>query len=149
MVQQLQQHNHRGEQVFFTHRPLKDPRPHDDHEVGGINEIDWLTDMLNSVGCKQLLTGHVHHSAELEFEGIHQYTIGEGLGFEDLVLQRPVAKIMMGRVEEGRSLAHSWVDLNMPWSEHTSPTHAFKLKKFGRLKQLEWYQSLILNDTTT
>ena len=149
LIQQMHQHNHSGEQVFFTHRPLKDPRPHDDHEVGGINEIEWLTNMLNSVGCNKLLTGHVHHSAELEFHGIRQYTIGEGLGFENLVLQRPVAKIMMGRVEQGRSLTHSWVDLNMPWSEHTSPTHAHKLKKFGRLKQLEWYESLIVGDMST
>jgi len=143
LIQQLIENPFNGEQIFFTHRPLKDPRPHDDHEVGGINEIEWLAESLNFIGCNKLLTGHVHHSAELDFEGIHQYTIGEGLGFENLVLQRPVAKIMMGRVEPGRPFAHSWVDLDLPWSEHTSPTHAYKLKKYGRLKQLEWYQALM------
>lgn len=142
LIKRLGEQAFDGERIFFTHRPLKDPRPHDDHEVGGINEIAWLANALKNVGGTKLLTGHVHHSAELDFEGVHQYTIGEGLGHENLILQRPVAKIMMARVEQEQPFSHSWVDLNMPWSEHTSPTHTVKLKKDRRLKQLEWYQTL-------
>lgn len=131
-----------GEQVMFTHRPLKDPRPHDDHEIGGIGEIDWLAKQCRELAIKTVLNGHVHHSAELDYQGIRQLTIGEGLGHENLVLQKQVANIMMAKVEPGKKLAHRWVDLNMPWSEHQSPTHLFKLKRDRRHKQLEWYKSL-------
>lgn len=131
------------EQVFFSHRPLKDPRPHDDHEIGGIGEIEWLSKSIRNLGGKHFLHGHVHHSAELDFEGIKQISIGEGLGHEDLVLQKPVAKILMAKVEPKRPLAHRWEDLNMPWELHQSPTHAFKLERDGRRQQLEWYRQLM------
>ena len=75
-----------NQQIAFTHRPLKDPRPHDDHEIGGINEIAWLIEALKATGGSYFLNGHVHHSAEFDIEGIRQYTVGEGLAHEDLVL---------------------------------------------------------------
>lgn len=131
-----------GEQVMFTHRPLKDPRPHDDHEIGGIGEIDWLLKRSRELGIKTVLNGHVHHSAELDYQGLRQLTIGEGLGHENLVLQKQVAQIMMATVEPNKTLEHRWVDLNMPWADHQSPTHLFKLKRDRRHKQLEWYQTL-------
>jgi hypothetical protein len=138
-----QQAPYQGEQVFFSHRPLKDPRPHDDHEVGGINEIEWLTKSIKALGGKNYLHGHVHHSAEIDFNGMHHLSIGEGLGHEDLVLQKKVAQILMARVEPNQALAHRWVDLNMPWELHQSPTHAIKLKRDGRQKQLDWYRQLL------
>ena len=132
-----------GEQVFFSHRPFKDPRPHDDHEIGGINEIEWLSQSIKALGGKHYLHGHVHHSAELDFDGIHQLTVGEGLGHEDLVLQKRVAQLLMAKVEPAMPLVHRWVDLNMPWSLHQSSTHTVKLRRDGRLKQLHWYHQLL------
>ncbi|MBL4672911.1 MAG: hypothetical protein JKX81_11685 [Arenicella sp.] len=44
-----------GEQVLFTHRPLKDPRPHDDHEIGGIGAIDWLAKQSRELGVSTIL----------------------------------------------------------------------------------------------
>ncbi len=132
-----------GEHVYFTHSPLKDPRPNDDHEVGGINEVNWLVNAIKAAGNGPLLTGHVHHSAELNFEGIHQFSIGEGLGHEDLVREKHVAKLMLAQIQKGKPMSYSWQDLNMPWSMHTSPTHASKLKRDGRTRQLDRYTQLI------
>lgn len=134
-----------GEQVVFTHRPLKDPRPHDDHNVGGINEVSWLVQEIERLGSQHFLHGHVHHSAELDFQGIRQICAGEGLGYEDLVHQKQVATIMMAKIEPGIGMTHDWHDLKLPWSAHQNPTHAMKLKRQGRLKELEWYTNLIKN----
>jgi len=135
-----------GEQIIFTHRPLKDPRPHDDHEIGGIGAIDWLSEQCRDLGVQTFMNGHVHHSAELDFQGVRQLTIGEGLGHENLVLQKQVAKIMMVKVEHDRKLEPRWVDLKLPWSEHLSPTHLVKLKRDRREKQLEWYKSILASN---
>jgi len=122
-----------GEQIIFTHRPLKDPDPNDDHEIHGIGEVDWLGTFLS---------GHVHHSAEFDFQGLRQVIIGEGLGYEDIVSQKPVAKIMMATVEPHKKLVHRWVDLKMPWSEHQNPTHLSKLKSDRLHKHLAWFTQL-------
>jgi len=136
-----------GEQVVFTHSPLKDPRPHDDHEIGRIDEIDWLARQSRELGVSTILSGHVHHSAELDFQGLLQLTIGEGLGYENLVMQKPVAQIMMARVEPGKKLAHRWENLNMPWVDHLNPTHLIKLQRDRRFKQFDWYQALLASLT--
>ncbi len=138
-----------GEQIIFTHRPLKDPNPHDDHEIHGIGEVDWLVKQSQKLGVGTFLNGHVHHSAEFDYQGLRQITVGEGLGYEDLVLQRPVAKMMMASVEPHKKLVHRWVDLNMPWSEHQNPTHIKKLKGDRMHKQLEWFTQLIQTNTKT
>jgi len=106
-----------GEQIIFTHRPLKDPQPHDDHEIHGIGEVDWLVRQSHKLGIGTILSGHVHHSAELDYQGLRQITIGEGLGHEN----------------------------KMPWSEHQSPTHLAKLKWDRRNRQLEWFMQLQKN----
>ena len=134
-----------GEQIIFTHRPLKDPTLDDDHEIHGIGEVDWLVRQSHKLGIGTVLTGHVHHSAELDYEGLRQITVGEGLGYENLVSQKPVAKIMMVSVEPHKKLVHKWVDLNMPWSEHQSPTHLNKLKSDRLDRQLEWFAELQKN----
>lgn len=137
-----------GEQIIFTHRPLKDPRPHDDHEISGIGEVDWLVRQSHKLGIGTVLSGHVHHSSELDYQGLRQLTIGEGLGYENLVLQKPVAKIMMASVEPHKKLDHRWVDLKMPWSEHQNPTHLIKLKSDRLHRQLEWFAQLQKNMKT-
>ena len=130
-------------QIIFTHRPLKDPRPHDDHEVTGLNEASWLAQALNAAGGGYYLNGHVHHSAEFEHQGIRQYTIGEGLGHEDLVLQKQVAKLLMASITPESKINFKWQPINIPWSAHLSATHSRKLKDDGRQKQLDWYQNLL------
>lgn len=135
-----------GEQVLFTHRPIKDPRHHDDHEVGSIGGIDYLVKQCTTLGITNFLHGHVHHSAELDFRGLRQFSVGEGLGHENLVLQKPVAKLMMATIEPNKKLEHRWVDLNMPWADHQSPTHLYKLKRDGRQRQIDWYEQLLANE---
>ncbi len=131
------------DQIFFTHRPLRDPRPNDDHIVSGWNENEWLQKMIKKSGRGTLLTGHVHHSAELDINGIHQYTVGEGLGFEDILLQRPVAQLLMGVVETGEAPKFQWADLEMPWTYHQSHTHLKKLKKRDDQRLIKWYKNQI------
>ncbi|MBL4672912.1 MAG: hypothetical protein JKX81_11690 [Arenicella sp.] len=58
-------------------------------------------------------------------------------------MQRPVAQIMMARVEPGKKLAHRWESLDMPWADHLSPTHLIKLQQDHRVKQLDWYRALL------
>jgi hypothetical protein len=132
-----------SDRVFFTHRPLRDPRPHDDHVVGGIGEANWLKQNISALGGNKLLTGHVHHSAELNIGEIKQWTAGEGLGYEDIVLQRQVANMLIGQVEPNAEVVFDWVDLNLPWKLHTSHTNEKKLIKDQRHKQLEWYKTLL------
>lgn len=138
----------KGEQIIFTHRPLKDPKHNDDHEIHGIGEVDWLVKQCHELGVGTFLCGHVHHSAEFDYQGLRQITIGEGLGYENLVLQKSVAKILMASVEPHTKLAHRWVDLEMPWSEHQNPSHLIKLKSDGMHRQLEWFAQLQKNKET-
>ncbi len=128
-----------GEQIFFTHRPIKDPRPHDDHDLGSASETHWLAKSIKKTGSGKLLTGHVHHSAELEFMGIKQITAGEGLGYEDIVPKKQISKILIARSQPHAALEHSWHDLNMPWAAHQNPAHEKKLSLQGHTKELEWY----------
>lgn len=134
--------NDYSDRLFFSHRPLKDPRPHDDHDAGQPNEIDWLANAIAELGANTLVTGHVHHSSELDYKGIHQWTVGEGLGHEDIIQQKQVAKILLGRVEPGKKVAYRWADLGMPWASHTSYTHEKKLRIASRKRQLEWFNQL-------
>ena len=132
----------KGDQIIFTHRPLQDPNPDDTHEIHGVGEVDWLVKQCHKLGVGTFINGHVHQSAEFDVQGLRQITVGEGLGYENLLSQKPVAKIMMATVEPHKKLAHRWVDLNMPWSEHQNPTHLIKLKGSRMDKQLEWFTQL-------
>lgn len=130
-------------QVFFTHRPLRDPRPGEDHIVGGQSEIDWLVEKMQEAGGGPLLTGHVHHSAELNIQGVKQFTVGEGLGHEDILLRRQVAQMLVGRVAVNEPLQLSWAPINMPWNMHLSHTHIKKLNKRQANDLIKWYQAKI------
>ena len=133
--------------VIFTHRPFEDPRPGRSHDISGIGEIDWLSGAIKNLGADAILTGHVHRSAELDFRGIHQWTAGEGLGFEDIVHQKQVAKILMAKVERGQKVTYKWQALNMPWLAHTSHTHEVKLIKEQPREKLDWYRQEIKPET--
>jgi len=136
---QLDQTKH-FDQVVFTHRPFKDPRAGRDHVIGGVGEIAWLHKKIVTLGAREILTGHVHRSAELDFEGLQQWTVGEGLGFQDIVYQKQVATMLMGTVELGKQVNYQWHAINMPWTSHTSPTHEIKLKLEQPHSKLEWYK---------
>jgi hypothetical protein len=131
------------DQVVFTHRPFQDPRAGQDHVIGGIGEIDWLHNQILALGAKDILTGHVHRSAELDFAGLHQWTAGEGLGFEDIVHQKQVAKLLMGKIELGSRVTYQWQALDMPWASHLSPTHEIKLQKEQSKSKLDWYRQKV------
>lgn len=128
------------DQVVFTHRPFKDPRAGRDHVIGGVGEIAWLHKKVVALGAQEILTGHVHRSAELDFEGLQQWTVGEGLGFQDIAHQKQVATMLMGTVELGKKVVYQWHAINMPWASHTSPTHEVKLKLEQPHSKLEWYK---------
>ena len=144
LFSQLQKQPHEAfdNRIIFTHRPLKDPRPQHDHASGSSKEIKLLAQQARGIKCNDLLAGHVHHSSELDFEGLKQRTAGEGLGHEDIVSQHHVAQILLGKVEPAMPIDYRWVNLDMPWSFHTSHTHEKKLIKDQRNKQLAWYHSL-------
>lgn len=132
-----------SDQVFFTHRPFYDVREGQDHVIGGIGEIDWLHRKIMQVGCDTLLTGHVHHSAETELDGLKQWTVGEGLGFEDILQRKQIAQLLTGQIEKGKKVIYRWEKINMPWAAHRSPTHEIKLRRDHPADALNWYRELI------
>lgn len=135
--------------VCFTHRNFVDPRPGQDHTIGRAGERRWLADKLNDIGVKRVLTGHVHRSAESEYRGLEQYTVGEGMGFEDIVHEEKVAQLIMGRVEKGKEVTYKWESMNMPWKLHTSPEHEEKLIKEHSPAKLKWYRDMLSRHTAS
>lgn len=130
--------------VIFTHKPFVDSRGGDySHDISGVGEIPWLQQTMQKLGANNLLCGHVHHSSELEYKGIQQWTVGEGLGHEDLVHKKLVSKILVGTTNTQDKVSYQWHDLEMPWQMHQSHTHEEKLRDYNRLEQLEWYQNLL------
>jgi hypothetical protein len=132
-----------ADNVFFTHKPFEDPRPGRGHDIGGWKEKDWLLWQMRDLGANTILTGHVHRSAELDFQGIKQYTAGEGLGYQDIVSKKQVSQILMGRVESGQAVNYSWENIDMPWSAHTSPAHTKKLELEQPKELLDWYREQV------
>ena len=129
------------DQVFFTHRPFYDVREGEDHVIGGLGQISWLKEKIKQCGCDTLLTGHVHHSAETDLDGLRQWTVGEGLGYEDILSQKQVSQLLLGTIERGRKVAYQWAAIEMPWLSHLSPTHEIKLKRDHTPDKLEWYKA--------
>lgn len=129
------------DQICFTHRNFIDPRPGRDHTIGRSTERKWLADTLSELGVHHILTGHVHRSAELDYRKLRQYTVGEGLGFEDIVHEKQVAQLLIGRAELGKKVSYSWEPLSMPWAKHTSPKQEEKLRKEHSAQKLQWYRN--------
>jgi len=140
LFDQLQQENmHYNDSLVFTHRPFVDARDGHDHVIGGVGEIDWLAQSMKNIGCNSLLTGHVHRSAERDYEGIEQYSAGEGLGHQDIIKRKQVAQMLIGTVSPKQKVAYQWVDLDMPWQLHQSPNHTKWLADNSEM--LHWYQT--------
>lgn len=141
LVDQLQQDQTRyQETVFFTHKPFVDARQGRDHTLSGIGEQQWLYKTMQRFKSDTLLCGHVHRSSINDYHGIRQITAGEGLGFEDIRMQKQVATILMAELNKGENIRYTWEPLNMPWNYHTSPTHIPKMQRQGLQRQLQWYQ---------
>jgi predicted phosphodiesterase len=108
--------------VVFTHRPLVDPRaaaePDAGHGVNGLGEATWLRRNLLSRGMDTLLAGHVHIGVENDDQGLHTYVSGQGLAHADLLVDRPIARILVGDVAPGEPVHYHWEALNMPLSSH-------------------------------
>lgn len=130
-----------SDQLFFTHKPFIDTREGHHHNISGLGEIDWVQQAMHELGVRHFLCGHVHRSSAIEVNGIQQWTAGEGLGFEDIRHQKQTAQILIGEASASKELSLAWHPLEMPWSDHTSPTHIQKLKKQGLNAQLDWYLS--------
>lgn len=142
LLDTLEQNKQRySDMVCFTHRNFLDPRPHRDHTMSGVGERGWLAGKLRRCGADHLLSGHVHRSAELEYRGLKQWIVGEGLGFEDIVHERLVAKFLLGTAQAGKKVRYRWQALEMPWEMHTSPAHEEKLRREHPPAKLEWYRN--------
>ncbi|MEO0368386.1 MAG: metallophosphoesterase [Pseudomonadota bacterium] len=134
--------NASGPRLAFTHRPLEDIRPNKDHALGSEAETQWIKNVLQTQGVSDYIAGHVHKSGETEIENLRQWTVGEGLGYEDLVSRSPISKFLMIDVSPNEQPVLTWTDLDMPWHYHTSHKHLQKLKKEQSAEAVEWYQQL-------
>ncbi len=111
--------------VTFTHRPFYDPRPGEDHDFGNVFEKKWFVKSLKQSNIDTILAGHIHNFFDTESEGIRILIAGQGLGHEDLIHKRQVAKMLVGRVSRGQKVVYRTEDLSMPFEMHCHP-HASK-----------------------
>ncbi len=127
------------EYVVFTHKPLSDPRAVQDpgyaHALGS-REARWLQPELSRRGVGSLLAGHIHIATEFEREGIKTYISGQGLAHADLIVDRPVARILVGEVAPGQAVRYRWEPLAMPFEAHCSPRGWEVLQAMGKSKAL-------------
>lgn len=107
--------------VAFTHRPLHDPLPDSDHDIGLESERDWLVDSLKKIGAKTLLSGHIHIYDRSDFMGIDNIIAGQGLGHQDLIVNRDYSKMIIGSVSADGLVSYSSAALAMPMEIHCHP----------------------------
>ncbi len=107
--------------VAFTHRPLHDPLPNSTHDIGSTGERDWLVSALNSIGCKTLLSGHIHIYDRSTFMGIDNIIAGQGLGHQDLLTLSDYSKMVIGEVDLDGKVSYSAAPLSMPTGMHCHP----------------------------
>ncbi len=128
--------------IAFSHRPFVDIRPGHDHNLGSVAEANWLHETFQQIACDTYLCGHVHKSGETDVNGLQQWTVGEGLGYEDWVARKPVSQLLMGVVEPLTPPRFTWASLDMPWSVHTSPKHLEKLLKEQPAEAVDWFHRM-------
>ncbi len=121
--------------VVFTHKPLSDPRARETagypHSLGWL-EARWLQRELSRRGARSLLAGHIHMAIEFEHQGIKTYISGQGLAHADLIVDRPVARILVGEVAPGQAVKFHWETLDMPFTAHCSPRGWEVLEVLGK-----------------
>lgn len=125
--------------VVFTHRPMADPRPNDDHNIGDGGQIPWLVSQFKRLGATTLLAGHIHTKMEIEHEGIHNFIAGQGLAIEDVIAEKSVAEILIGEVIPNEKVHYQWEPLLMPFDDNRNLDELgaqIAPKKFTRLKSV-------------
>lgn len=115
--------------VAFTHRPLG--------EINGPGEADWLRQQLLDSGVKTLMAGHLHINNELDDRGVYTYISGQGLGHADLIVGKPVAKILVADVAEDEPVQYHWAPMNMPFEAHCNSRNLGLLELIKRPQPLE------------
>jgi 3',5'-cyclic AMP phosphodiesterase CpdA len=108
--------------VVFTHRPLYDPQPNSDHDIGSIGERDWLIGALKEAKVQSMLSGHIHIFHRKQFQGIDSIIVGQGLGHQDLLVNDiDYSKMAIGRVSKDGSVEYEFAPLRMPMGLHCHP----------------------------
>ena len=107
--------------VTFTHRSFYDPRPDEDHDFGNVLEKNWFVKSLKRANINTLLAGHIHGYFDTTSEDIRIIIAGQGLGHEDLINKKQVAKIVVGKVNAGQAVEYRTEDLAMPFELHCHP----------------------------
>lgn len=115
--------------VAFTHRPLT--------EVNGPGEAAWLRKQLLDRGVKNLLAGHIHIKDELDDSGLYTYISGQGLAHADLIVDKPIARILVADVAPGQPVQYHWAPLNMPFEAHCNSRNLGVLDELGRHQTLK------------
>ena len=119
------------EHFAFSHRPLKDMRPGDDHHINGVGEREWLQKVFKQVGLKYYFCGHVHHKFETDLDGVLQLNAGQGLGHEDLLANRSISEICLVQKERGLAASHTWKELQMPVEYYRNAVHINYMRRKG------------------
>ncbi len=114
--------------VTFTHRPL--------YKVNGLGEASWLRRQLLDRGMKKLMAGHIHIKDEVDDGGLYTYVSGQGLGHADLIVDKPIAQILVGDVAPGKPVKYHWAPLKMPFEAHCNS------RNLGVLEVLQRRQTL-------
>ena len=107
--------------VVFTHRPLHDPQEGSDHDIGNRGERDWLIHALKKLKAPTLLSGHIHIFDRREFAGIDNIIAGQGLGHQDLLVNRDYSWMVIGQVDSDGKVSYDRAPLAMPMELHCHP----------------------------
>ena len=126
--------------VVFTHKPLRDPREGESHSIPGM-EYRFLHGHLKRLGVDTILVGHIHIKEEFDDDGIRTLISGQGLAHADLIVDRPIAEILLGDVSpDSGKVSYHWAPLEMPFEMHCNPRSwevLVAIEKPGVLRQLK------------
>ena len=126
--------------VVFTHKPLRDPRPGHGHTIPRM-EYGFLHGEMKRLGVDTILAGHIHIKEEFDDDGIRTLISGQGLAHADLIVDQPIAEILLGDVTpENAKVSYHWAPLEMPFEMHCNPRAwevLVAIDKPGVLRQLK------------
>jgi hypothetical protein len=108
--------------VAFTHRPLYDPQPNSDHDMGSKGERDWMIAALRKANVQSMLSGHIHIFHRKQFHGIDSIIVGQGLGHQDLLVNDiDYSKMAIGQVSKDGLVEFQFSPLQMAMGLHCHP----------------------------
>lgn len=136
----LERREHVKDVVVFTHKPLTDPRPEERHSIPSL-EYGFLRGQLQRLGADTVLAGHIHIKEDFEDDGIRTLISGQGLAHADLIVDRPIAELLLADVTpDSNKVDFHWAPLEMPFEMHCNPRAwevLVALDKPGVLRQLK------------